>query len=163
MFRRRWFYSTLGVKLLEILENCDMINKTLITVSRTEKHYELTISNDKFLTSLKTNKIYCLPTKLPMLVKPKEYGDNKLGGYLLNDIEFKEKLFIEKKTFSVGSELISIDIYTMVNNINSVSFTIKNELLDYLSNNSLLLDPNEKHEYGDLDKRTKIQDNKLES
>lgn len=60
------FYSTLGVKLLEILENCDMINKILITVSRTEKHYELTISNDKFLTSLKTNKIYCLPTKLPM-------------------------------------------------------------------------------------------------
>lgn len=32
-----------------------------------------------------------------MIVKPKDYGPKSLAGYLLNDVEYKEDLFIEKK------------------------------------------------------------------
>lgn len=37
------------------------------------------------------------PTMLPMIVTPNNYDSNQLGGYLLNDVDYSEDLFIEKK------------------------------------------------------------------
>lgn len=38
-----------------------------------------------------------------MICKPKEYGSNKLGGYLLNDEKFSDSLFVEKKAYALTS------------------------------------------------------------
>lgn len=46
----------------------------------------------------KEQRLLSLPTKLPMVVKPKADSENVAGGYLLNDEKFNESLFIEKKS-----------------------------------------------------------------
>lgn len=46
--------------------------------------------------------MFAIPTKLPMIqVKPKDLDSKSLGGYLLNEVEYKEYLFIEKKALKV--------------------------------------------------------------
>lgn len=46
--------------------------------------------------------MFAIPTKLPMIqVKPKDLDSKSLGGYLLNEVEYKEYLFIEKKALKL--------------------------------------------------------------
>lgn len=107
------------------------------------------------------HKIYTVPNKLPMIVKPKPYSANTSGGYLLNDIQFNEDIFIEKKAYSVWSELsLDNNVYDLVNTINSTPFKINKLLLNYITHDrfNLLYDPNIEHEYANLEKRTKYQD-----
>lgn len=101
-----------------------------------------------------------------MIVKPKIYDDKTLGGYLLNDVEFKEELLISKKTFSFSSKLIknNNNLLNMVNNLSSTPFKINTELLDFvLKSDYLLLDPNKKQEYSDLKSLTKTKKRKLKA
>lgn len=95
------FYSILGCRIIEILEECDMLKKVLIRTEKTKQHYILTISDKSILSAMGKHKIYTVPNKLPMIVKPKPYSANTSGGYLLNDIQFNEDIFIEKKAYSV--------------------------------------------------------------
>jgi DNA-directed RNA polymerase len=81
-------------------------------------------------------KIITLPTKLPMIVSPKPYSKNIQGGYLLNNDQFSEDLFIEKKGYGVKSQLSdNTYIYDMINKINNTPFKINTVLLDYITNN----------------------------
>lgn len=111
--------------------------------------------------------MYAIPTRLPMIVKPKAYGANLLGGYLLNDVDFKEDLFISKKAYSISSELSYINnVYSMVNNISKTPFKINIPLLNFISNNdnyNLLIDISVSHEYENLEKRSKYQESKYKS
>ncbi len=109
-----------------------------------------------------TGKIITLPTKLPMIVSPKPYSKNIQGGYLLNNDQFSEDLFIEKKGYGVKSQLSdNTYIYDMINKINNTPFKINTVLLDYITNNwekhNLLINPKIKHKYEDIEKKTKYQ------
>jgi hypothetical protein len=85
------FRSNLGNKIIEILDACDMVKKKLIKKSAKESNQILEVIGKDF--GLKTNeRVMALPTKLPMIVKPKEYKKGVLGGYLLNDEKFSESL-----------------------------------------------------------------------
>ena len=161
------FYSFLGIKIIEILENSNFINKELVKTDRGyEDRYELRISEKELIKSTK-KKSFIIHTNLPMIVKPNEYNYNILGGYLLNDVYYKESLFIKKKAYKVESELNKNNkIYSLVNNINSTPFKINIELLEYITREDkhiLLIDPSEDHEYEDLSKLTKYQANQLKS
>jgi len=99
-----------------------------------------------------------------MIVPPKKYTNTNGGGYLLNDVAFSEGLFIEKKAYSMNSELSEKNfVYKMINNLSSTPFKINTALLDYITKNNnkfnLLLDSSVEHEYANMSKRTKIQDN----
>lgn len=105
------FYSILGSKLLDILKNCHFIKNKLTRVGKTNQHYNLVVYDDKLKSFLTKQKIYAIPTKLPMIVKPKDHDSKVLGGYLLNDIEFKEDLFIGEKAYSINSGLSDTNQY----------------------------------------------------
>ena len=58
-----------------------------------------------FWINLVTKKNEGLPFKLPIIVEPKPYSENVLGGYMFNGIKVYEDLIIEKKGYKHNSEL----------------------------------------------------------
>lgn len=89
-----------------------------------------------------------------------------LGGYLLNDENFREDLLIEKKAYGTTSELSNDNkFYDMVNNISNIPFKINTDLLNYITGegekHNLLLNPYTKHKFSDLNKKTKYKSNIL--
>lgn len=126
------------------------------------------MSDTKLLSKRDKQNIINLPTKLPMIVKPKLYNKNSIGGYLLNDEEFAEPLLIEKKGYGVNSVVEEQNkIYDMINGMNSIGFKVNTEFLSYISDNwvkhDLLLDPSIEHEYASYEKRSKSQQSEYES
>lgn len=91
---------------------------------------------------------------LPMIAPPKPYGKNVLGGYLLNDINFREELFISKTGYALKSEVKGDRIVDMINKINSIPFKINKVLLEFVFNNAdeynLLIDNTVKHKFAEL-------------
>ena len=64
---------------------CDLVIKKIITVSKTEKK-NVVKATSIVINTLKDKKaIVCLPQNIPMIIPPKLYSENQLGGYLLND------------------------------------------------------------------------------
>jgi DNA-directed RNA polymerase len=159
----------LGSKIIEIVENSYFIKKRLVRLGYKDMHYELNVHDENLKKSLGRQRMYVVPNKLPMIVEPKNFDKGLLGGYLLNDVEYKEGLFIPKKAYSVKSEVeVDNNVYSAVNNISKTPFKINTELLDYITSDnkhSLLLDPDKAHENTKIDKkvRTKTQDIKLKS
>lgn len=156
------FYSILGAKLIEILEATEMLKKTLKRKALKESFWILEIQEASLINVIQKHKIFAIPTSLPMIVKPKPFGENLQGSYLLNDIEYVEDIFIEKKGHSVTSKLDPINkIYHMINNVSQTPFKINTTLLDFIQNNdkyNLLLDPNADTPFENVAKRTKYQE-----
>ncbi len=84
------FYSELGCKIIDILDNSDMLKKVLIKSSRSviKNHYILQRVDQRLLPIKDKHTIMSLPTKLPMVVKPKPFSDKQYGGYILNDVNY---------------------------------------------------------------------------
>jgi len=144
-----------------------MVTKKLEKQNRKDTVYKLS-TVDKELSSHHNKLVVQLPTKLAMIVEPKEYGADKLGGYLLNDVKFVENLFISKAGYGSPSELSENNsIYRMINKMSRVPFKINIELLDFLNNNGyqmgLLTDPAKEHSFQNLEKRTKLQERQYSS
>lgn len=163
------FYSHLGCKIINILTHSDIVFMHLIKSADKDDPYHALLVKDKNLISQNTRQsVVNMPTKLPMICPPKPYGDNLLGGYLLNDEKYSEDLFVTKKAYVYNSELSANNkIYYLVNKISSTPFKINQELLDYINTNwvkhDLLLDPYAKHKFHDLEKITKYQQSVLAS
>lgn len=141
-----------------------MITNELIIKSKDEKYYILTVY--KKLLDIKEKSILHFPLKLPMVVKPKEYNKNILGGYLLNDVSYKEELIIHNNIIKDKSLIQDNNvIYDMVNNISGTPYKINTEFLDYILTNKhdLLIDPNKPSKYENIEKRTKYQQAKYSS
>jgi hypothetical protein len=66
------FYAFIGSSLLQILLNCDLIETYLVTIQGKRFTY-LKVTN-KISDKFELNKLHVVPLKLPMIVKPKEYG-----------------------------------------------------------------------------------------
>lgn len=161
------FYVKMGCKLIDILLYSDILSMTLVSSIDKEHPYQALQVKDKTITSTGSKQaVINLPLKLPMICPPKYYGDNVLGGYLLNDVS--DKLVIDKKAYKVKSELSTDNkIYSLVNNISTTPFKINIDLLDYICNpgvkQNLLIDPYAKHKFSDLEKLTKYQKGVLAS
>jgi DNA-directed RNA polymerase len=80
----------LGCKIIDILDNSDMLKKVLIKSSRSviKNHYILQRVDQRLLPIKDKHTIMSLPTKLPMVVKPKPFSDKQYGGYILNDVNY---------------------------------------------------------------------------
>jgi DNA-directed RNA polymerase len=101
-----------------------------------------------------------------MIVKPKHYSKGELGGYLLNNVKYKEDLIIHKSTIKVVSYVKDDNIiYQMVNNISNVAYKINIDLLDYLTTDKhgLLINLNNPSKYANIPNRTKYQQSKFTS
>ena len=97
------------------------------------------------------NKLYTLPSKLPMIVKPKLYidrgGNLVSGGYLNNEITYVEDVFIDKPLYERPTKLTQPNLITrLVNGLSQVPYKINSDVLDYIrkysSKHSLIIDPN---------------------
>lgn len=151
------YFVELGSILIGWLIELKLIKTKVVIISKQEKRNILLLDNklNKVISPEQIHKnILNLPKKIPMIVEPKKYigseGSIQLGGYLLNDILYTEPLFIEKYSLVEKSELSENNkIYKMVDNLNSVSFAINEEVLDFILNNykkyNLIIDPDFKH------------------
>ena len=152
------YIAHLGFRVIEILEYCNMVQNDLTTISYNERIYILSV--DDKLSDLKSKSMLDFPLKLPMIVEPKKYDKENLGGYLLNNVKYSDELIIHKDIIKDKS-LIKDDnvIYDMVNRISSTPYKINNELLDYILNNkhNLLMDPDEPSIYENIENKSKHQ------
>jgi DNA-directed RNA polymerase len=151
LFDNNLFASLLGCKIIDILETCDIINKQLNRESYTKTHYDLKISDEKMLALAVKHKVYVLPQKLPMIVKPNSYSKYRNGGYLLN---FRDEIIIEKSGQKEKSKILSRNIiYKLVNGISQTPFKINEEVLDFILNNNskfnFYIDENKPHKFED--------------
>lgn len=81
-----------------------MISPALVTSDEVEHPYYALHIKDKRIMSAKTrHNIVNVPIKLPMVCPPKHYGEEVLGGYLLNDVKYAESLIVEKPAYSLRS------------------------------------------------------------
>ena len=154
------FHSNLGCKLIEILQFSEMLKTSLVRTGHDQQHQELVMYDDNLKSQVRSHKIYAIPAKLPMIVKPKPYSINVSGGYLLNDIEHNEELIIDNKTFKYQA-LYTKDICVMVNNISGTAFKVNSAMYDFITDpinekHNLLLDSSVEHEYAHV-KRTRSQ------
>jgi hypothetical protein len=89
------FYSFVGGRLMDILIVHGVIDSNI--VKKNNKNTNFLKISSKLLLNYK-NKTLAAPVKLPMIVIPKKYDNNKLGGYLLNDVEFIDDFIVNKPT-----------------------------------------------------------------
>jgi len=139
-----------------------MTGKKLVTIAFDNKQYLLYVSKEANNIIDMKYKIIDLPNKLPMIVKPRPYKADTSGGYLLNDINYKEDIFISKKGYALNSEILANNkVYDMINHINSTPFKVNTALLDYLTTDKhkLLHQINEKHKFEEIDNKSRYQDN----
>ena len=156
------FRVTIGVTLIEWLDDLGLITKKLVKLRTSQHNYyhssekllndwEQTLHNEIWTSSDKSNSLLeqqrnmlLTPSfRLPSIVKPKPYKILKdkviLGGYLLNDIEYSDPLILRKYTQSERSVIKSENIiYDTVNKINSVGYKINGEVLNFINLNSFL-------------------------
>jgi DNA-directed RNA polymerase len=140
------FKLILGTKLLELMLELDLLQLTKSTVNKQNiSVLELpTELND--LLPKNMNNILVAPLHLPMIVKPKEYGPNVLGGYLLNDVEYSSEL-ITKRMDQLGITCVDRSdniVYDSINKMMNTAFKINTTLLYYL------VDHNDKHHLLDI-------------
>lgn len=157
-------FDFIGTRLfVELLIQADLVHEEII-ISKEEKNKQFKILslNKEVLEIIDTNNLYVVPLKLPMIVEPKPYTSDELGGYLLNDVEKTENLLINKANYKKNSNIIKGNIiYDMVNNINKTSYKINEEVLGFIQeygvDYGLIEDVNQKHPLEDI-KRNKRQD-----
>ena len=81
-----------------------------------------------------------------MVEQPKLYREGELGGYLLNDVEYRKSVIIGKKNLKYKSKVVDNSLYNMINGVSSTPFCINKDFLNYLiehgrMHNLLLQDP----------------------
>ena len=177
--------TSIGVLVIEWLEDCNLINKKLVKL-RSSQHNIYSVpdnlvnswenllkseilvpseESEKVISPIKT--LLVTPFRLPSIVKPKEYSylNNKikLGGYLLNDVEYADPLILKNHTLNDESIIHKKNlIYDVINKLNSVGYKVNSEMLNFMNNNPNLYEDVLLSEYhplnikNDLTKREKV-------
>jgi hypothetical protein len=98
-YKQDSFIVFLGSKLIGFLLDSNLVQMDVISLEIKQKELIL-IPGKQVIEKLKNLKLMELPNKLPMIVKPNKYGIDtlkgreRLGGYLLNDIDIVTPLII---------------------------------------------------------------------
>jgi len=159
------FFLRLSGKIIDIMSTTGVIDiKVHSSLDRNLVVLKLSSELEKILSV--NNSIAVLPMNLPMIVTPKEYSAENLGGFLLNNVEYVQHLIRPKPNYGIPST-IEVDniIYKTINNMMKTPFKVNKDLLYYLMENNhihkLLINSDYKHEYEDI-KRNKIQEKKYQ-
>ena len=165
VFEDSEFFLRLSGKLIEIMTTCGVLDIKIHKLNdRNLVVLKLSSDLDKVLDN--KNPISILPMNLPMIVPPKDYNDNDLGGFLLNNVEYTQYLIRPKLGYKTSSVIEENNIiYDTVNSMMKTPFKVNKDLLNYLLKNNhihnLLINSDYKHEYSDI-KRNKIQEKKYQ-
>lgn len=159
-------YARLGGRIIDLLEYAEFIKKVIHINEEKNTEYILETQNPEEIH--KSNPKFTLPTKLPMVIIPKPYSHNKLGGYLLNDDKYADGLIIDKHGYKYNSTIAKKNhIYDMVNSISSRPFKINKSVLDYINlkgvEQNLIIDVSAEHELEKLEVLKPLQKRKLVS
>lgn len=158
------FFSLLGTKVMDILQFSDFIGIKVLSVARTEKISQYVITDDKLLSLSKKDVVQVSPLKLPMIVPPKLYNKTELGGYLLNDTEYQEIIFTDKKQYKQSSQIDEDNnLYYLVDNISRTPFKVNQDVLDFViseKGKDLLLSDSDLTQYEQVENKTKYIQNK---
>lgn len=126
----------LGSYFLDKLKDLGFIQLTMKRVKTFDKFTQVLMVEVsdmiKETQPVDDNKIFSIPLKLPMVVKPKEYHNNKLGGYLLNDINYANDIFIKKFNYSNSSTIKNDKIYNRINKLMLTPFKINKSVYDFI-------------------------------
>ncbi len=125
----------LGSLLIDWLSACNLL--TIKTLKKINEKNNILVPTKLLTDVMSKSIIYNLPSKLPMIVKPKLYikteTEEKLGGYLLNDELSTDQIFIKNRFYKKQSEIKEKNIvYSLVNNISSVGYKINKDVLDFI-------------------------------
>ena len=75
---------------------CDLVYKKIVVLSIDEK-VNIILPNKKLIDTIPSDDaIICLPKNIPMIVPPKPYNKDELGGYLLNNEVTTNRLIKDK-------------------------------------------------------------------
>jgi hypothetical protein len=157
----------LGGNIINIMSQCNFISSKVITVNKQALAILTVTDKVRKLLDKNINKPTSIPMNLPMIVKPKDYNSEEVGGYLLNDVEYVSPLFTAKMAYKKVSEVDSKgELYSIINRMMKTPFKVNQELFDYLSLNNhkhkLIIDQHEEHEFRYLKSRTKTQETKYQ-
>lgn len=132
-FNNSEFMFALGSILIGWMITCDLVHKKIISIDVKEKK-NVIIPTDKLIKVIDKNRVILhLPNNIPMIVPPKRYSKNKLGGYLLNDEIFDTPL-IRKKWSNLSLSKILNDniIYDTINSVSCTPYKINTDVLDFV-------------------------------
>jgi DNA-directed RNA polymerase len=149
---------------------CGLLKKEIIT-SGQKKKVNIIIPSIKIIDTIKDRIVYNLPKKLPMIVPPKPYSKQKLGGYLLNDELTTNPLiknhFLNKERTKIKNYNVIFDV---VNRLSSIGYKINKDVLYFVLNHSNdylkeeMVDINYIHPLlGKKKKLTKLEQKELDS
>lgn len=151
---------SIGVLLIEWLEDCNLLTKKLVKLSSAQHNvysapdnivdiWEKTLSTEVLTPSEESeilvkpmNILLTTPFRLPSIVTPKPYiclsdGKVRLGGYLLNDVEYADPLILKNPVLDKESIIHEKNrIYDVINKLNSVGYKINTEVLNFINTNS---------------------------
>lgn len=149
------FKLQFGLKLLNLLEEVKLIHSEILVLEQDQKSHHFVANTDILENIGKYINISNSFSKIPMIVKPKDYGkekgQEKLGGYILNDQEYFDPLIIKNHELKDQSIIADDNIvYDTVNNLSSVAYKINTPVLNFVLNKGLeyelYIDPNFTHE-----------------
>jgi hypothetical protein len=157
------FILKLGSLCIEIMVTCSLLSMKVIKEKPKHNKVILEISEEVKSTLDRHNPVLVTPLNLPMIVKPKPYSKNELGGYLLNDIEYDRSLIVDKLSYKIPSRIDKDNIiYKTINNMMATPFKINKYLLEFLLNqnniHNLLIEKDSVHKFENIIKRTPSQE-----
>ena len=168
--------TNMGGIIIDWMIESNLIQSKTIVMTKNEKRNIVIPSNELLNIKGNSRKIMHLPTRIPMIVKPKKYTREtvdgqvieRLGGYLLNDIKTSDTLIIDKWNLKESSEIENDNVvYNLANNISSVGYKINKDVLNFINtygiDYGLLQDKNIKQSLSSKSNLTRQQYISLES
>ena len=169
------FTCSLGALLIKWLLDINLIEEKWIRKGRKES-INIIVPTDDLMNTLnnKDNSFY-IPSKLPMITKPKPYyrtklpnGETKehLGGYLKNDVAYTDEIIKQKWNNKIKTEIKDDNvIYNLVNNISSIGFKINIDVLDFINAYRYIynLIDSDKENYDDLLAKPKLNESEYKT
>lgn len=140
----------------------DLIHEEIILSKDKNRQFKILSLNNE-ISHLISKNIYVIPLKLPLLVEPKPYNHEQLGGFLLNDVKITEGLIIDKANYKEYSTIEKDNniFYDMINNMSKTPYKVNKKVLKFIIKYSveyeLISGVNKIYQYSDI-KRTKRQD-----
>ena len=165
-------FAFIGLKLLNIMYEVDLLSSTLKTFGDKQQNYMVGLSENLsvLLNKKILNKPIHISMNLPMIVEPKDYVCTtdkdlviKSGGYYLNNELFTQPLVNYNFEQPYNPKVSSSMIIDSLNNMMKIPFKINTDSLDFILDNHKLLLKDANHPLMDKKDRSKREEKELQS